>query len=209
VDQIGVVTLAPDLSVTAHFGADIAAVFEPLAALRVAVFRDFPYLYEGSLKYERAYLRTYADAPRAAVWAIWSDSQVVGATTCIPLADETEEVQRPFVAAGFSLNEVFYFGESLLLPAYRGRGLGHLFFEKREAHVAAFGTYACTAFCAVERPADHPFRPPTYRPLDDFWQKRGYVRQPDLRTTFAWPDLGATQSTDKSMVFWLKKLKKT
>jgi len=187
-------------------GAGIRAVFDPLARLRIAVFRDFPYLYEGTLEYELEYLNTYADADRALLFAVFDGDRMVGATTCIPLADETEEVQAPFRAAGFNLEEVFYFGESILLPEYRGLGLGHRFFDVREAHAASFGAYQLTCFCAVDRPVDHPLRPEGYRPLDTFWAKRGYRLEPGLQTTFSWPDLGETVSTPKTMNFRVRPL---
>ncbi len=187
-------------------GSEICAVFEPLARLRIAVFRDFPYLYEGSLDYEREYLNTYATAPRAFLFAVFDGEVMVGATTCIPLTDETEEVQSPFQAAGLDLSKVFYFGESILLPAYRGLGLGHRFFDAREAHAASFSSYGSTAFCAVDRPESHPLRPSGYRPLDDFWAKRGYRKAPNLTTQFAWPDLGESMATLKTMIFWTRPL---
>lgn len=187
-------------------GAQIADVFEPLAELRIAVFRHFPYLYEGTVEYERDYLQTYANSPRAFLLAAYDGPKMVGATTCIPLTDETPDVQAPFVKAGFALDEVFYFGESILLPEYRGLGVGHRFFDEREAHASSFGTFSYTCFCAVVRPDDHPLRPADYRPLDTFWYKRGYRRAPELHTTFAWPDLGETVSTAKEMVFWLRPL---
>lgn len=185
-------------------GAAIRSVFEPLAQLRISVFRDFPYLYEGSLDYERAYLETYARSERAFLFAAFDAGKLVGATTCIPLSDETDEVQVPFLNAGFPAQEVFYFGESILLPAYRGLGLGHRFFDEREAHAAGFGTYRLTSFCAVQRAENHPFRPADYRPLDDFWMKRGYQKAPNLNTQFSWPDVGEPISTAKTMIYWTK-----
>ncbi|MDO8969820.1 MAG: GNAT family N-acetyltransferase, partial [Saprospiraceae bacterium] len=167
-------------------GAAIRSVFEPLAQLRIRVFRDFPYLYEGSMAYELEYLTTYAASERAFLFAVFDGTLMIGATTCIPLADETEEVQAPFLKAGMDVSEVFYLGESVLLPAYRGLGLGHRFFDAREAHASKFGTYRITSFCAVERSEDHPLRPAVYRPLDDFWQKRGYQKAPNLQTKFSW-----------------------
>ena len=187
-------------------GTAIESVFEPLAVLRIAVFYDFPYLYEGTLEYERAYLRTYAQSERSLLFAVFDGDQMVGATTCIPLADETEEVQAPFLKAGFDLSEVFYFGESILLPAYRGLGLGHRFFDEREAHAAQFGTFKFTSFCGVQRPDNHPLRPAYYRPLDDFWTGRGYRKVPELNTEFSWPDLGETISTTKTMIYWIRGL---
>lgn len=186
-------------------GQGFGDVFDDLARLRIAVFHDFPYLYEGTVDYEKTYLRTYANAERAFLFAVYDDDQMVGATTCIPLADETAEVQQPFREAEYDLAKIFYFGESILLPAYRGLGLGHRFFDEREAHAARFGEYSLTCFCAVVRPPDHPLRPPDYRPLDAFWTKRGYQPVPELTTQFAWQDIGEPDSTFKTMVYWLRK----
>lgn len=187
-------------------GPQIADVFDDLARLRIAVFRDFPYLYEGTMEYEKAYLQTYANSERAFLFAVCDAGKMVGATTCIPLADETEEVKQPFLEAGYDLSKIFYFGESLLLPHYRGLGLGHRFFDEREAHAGGFGEYEYTCFCAVERQENHPLRPAGYRPLDEFWTKRGYRKEPLLQSKFDWPDLGESQSTSKPMVYWLRKL---
>ena len=190
-------------------GRAIYDIFDELARLRIAVFRDFPYLYEGSIGYERAYLETYARSEKSLLFAVWDNNRMVGATTALPLLDETDEVQQPFRDAEYDLNRVFYFGESILYcPDYRGHGLGHRFFDEREAHARKlFGTYAFTCFCAVQRPANHPQRPAIdYRPLDDFWQKRGYRQEPTLQSTFRWPDIGETESTPKRMVYWMKKI---
>ena len=199
-------TTKPSLRYERLSGRAIHGVFDELARLRITVFRDFPYLYEGSFEYERAYLETYARSERLLLFAAWDGDRMVGATTALPLSDETEEVQQPFRDAGYDLNEVFYFGESILLPDYRGHGLGHRFFDEREAHARQFSEYTLTCFCAVQRPADHPQRPTDYRPLDAFWQKRGYRQEPALQSTFHWPDIGETESTPKRMVYWVKKI---
>lgn len=187
-------------------GASIATVFESLAKLRIAVFRAYPYLYEGSLDYELQYLQTYADAPRSFLFAAFDGAEMIGATTCIPLTDETGEVQEPFIKAGLDLASIFYFGESILLPQYRGLGLGHRFFDEREAHARSFGTYRFTCFCGVLRPDDHPARPADYRPLNDFWQKRGYQPHPELQSQFEWLDIGEAAPTSKPMMYWMKEL---
>ncbi len=190
------------LSTTSYFGADVAGSLSAVAALRIAVFREFPYLYEGSLAYEEQYLAGYAASPHSLVVVARDGDEIVGAATAMPLA-LAEEAQAPFAAAGVDLGSVYYFGESVLLPAYRGRGIGHQFFDHREA-AARQGGFALAAFCAVVRPPDHPARPAGYVPHDAFWTKRGFTRRPELVASFAWRDLGEAEETAKPMVFWTK-----
>ena len=190
-----------------HFyGSEITAQSPQLAALRIAVFRAFPYLYEGTAEYEERYLQVYAAAKRSMLFAAFDGVKMIGATTCTPLADETAEVKAPFLAAGYHLPDIFYLGESILLPEYRGRGLGNRFFEEREKHARSFGNYRYTSFCAVIRPPQHPERPDDYRPLDGLWSKHGYRPVEELTTTFNWPDIGETVASDKLMQFWMKQL---
>ncbi len=186
-------------------GPDIAQALDALADVRIAVFRDWPYLYEGTRDYEAKYLDVYLRSPRSLAVLVWDGAVCVGATTTLPLADAGAEAQAPFLAAGHALDEIDYFGESVLLPPYRGRGLGVKFFELREAHARANGLRVCV-FCSVVRPEQHPAKPADYVPNDAFWTHRGYRPAPELVTQFAWPDIGETQSTDKPMHFWLKRL---
>jgi GNAT superfamily N-acetyltransferase len=196
----------PELTFKTYRGEEIKAVFEPLAKLRIAVFHDYPYLYEGSLDYELDYLSTYANSPRSLLFAAFDGEEMVGATTCIPLADETAEVQAPFLAAGMDIHRIFYFGESILLPQYRGHGLGHRFFDEREAHARSFGSFQHTCFCGVVRPGDHPARPADFRPLDEFWKKRGYQPVPGLLSEFEWLDIGEAAPTKKPMQYWIREV---
>lgn len=193
------------LSFLTKQGPEIESVFDDLAKLRIAVFRDFPYLYEGSLDYEKDYLKIYSNSSKSFLFAIYDGEKMVGATTCIPLQDETEDIQAPFKDAGFDIEGIFYFGESILLKDYRGLGLGHRFFDAREQCASSFGTFKTTCFCSVER-INHPSEPTYYRPNDAFWIKRGYTKVPDLKATMEWPDIGETESTPKTMIFWMKEI---
>ncbi|MFC4638368.1 GNAT family N-acetyltransferase [Deinococcus hohokamensis] len=187
-------------------GAQLRDVLDDLARLRVSVFRAFPYLYEGSAEYEADYLHTYLETPDSVAVLVRDGERVVGASTALPLRAETAELRAPFERGGYDVNEVFYLAESVLLPQYRGRGLGVRFFEEREAHALALGGFAFTAFCAVERPENHPRRPADFVPLDAFWRRRGYEKHPELSTTLSWPDLDEPAASPKPMTFWLKRL---
>ena len=177
-----------------------------LARLRIEVFRAFPYLYDGTLEYETRYLQTYLDCPDSVVVLALDEGRVVGAATAMPLEQETEEFQEPFVRSGIDPASVFYCGESVLLPAYRGRGIYRHFLAERERHARALGRFDRMTMCAVVRPVDHPRRPPDYVPLDDVWTHFGYVPRPDLVASFEWKDLDDEHPTHKPMVFREKML---
>lgn len=176
-----------------------------IGALRIAVFCDFPYLYDGDPAYEAEYLRPYAESPDALVVGAFDGDRLVGVTTATPMEDHAEDFAAPFAARGIDLSSVYYFGESVLLREYRGYGLGHVFFDAREAKGRALGrTHA--AFCAVIRPDNHPAHPSGYTPLDAFWTRRGYAKIDGLIARFAWRDIGEAEETDKPMQFWMKAL---
>lgn len=185
-------------------GESVGAVLEDLAALRIAVFRDWPYLYDGDAAYERDYLRAY-QSPGAVVVAAYDGARMIGAATGAPMEDHAEDFAAAFVDRPEKLTEIFYCAESVLLPDYRGRGLGHAFFDGREAQARKLGR-RYSAFCSVQRPADHPLRPADYRPLDDFWRKRGYQPLSGVVAQFDWKDIDAPASTKKLLQFWMKPL---
>lgn len=198
--------MSNELQVQRLSGEAINPYLADLARLRIQVFREFPYLYDGSLNYEQKYLKIYADRPESVMVLVWDGEQVIGASSGLPLEVETQAVIAPFMAQGYEPRRIFYYGESVLLPEYRQRGLGRRFFEEREAHVRALQRFDIACFCAVERPVDHPRRPADYRPLDAFWQRCGFRRHPELHTTFSWRDLDEAADSAKPMVFWLKTL---
>jgi GNAT superfamily N-acetyltransferase len=187
-------------------GEAFRAALPALAGLRIEVFRDFPYLYDGSLEYERGYLAKFGETPGAAIVGAFDGAAIVGCATCSPLLGHADEFAAPFAAAGYDPAEVFYFSESVLRTGYRGRGIGHAFFDHREAHARRAGTYRFLAFCGVVRPPDHPLRPKDYVPLDAFWVKRGFRKAEDLLARFEWKDIDQPEKTSKPMQFWIKAL---
>lgn len=177
---------------------------EPLAELRLKVFWDFPYLYEGTLDYEKRYLERYFMAEHSFIFLIEDWGKIIGATTSILAAEEEENFKQPFIQHGLNPREVFYFGESVLLPEYRGKGFGKLFFQERENYARSLPEVRVLSFCAVERAVDHPLRPENYLPLDAFWSMMGFHKEPGLNTTYSWKDRNDKNETSKRMQYWLK-----
>ncbi|MCF3973275.1 GNAT family N-acetyltransferase [Paracoccus salsus] len=185
-------------------GDALAAALPDVARLRMAVFRDWPYLYDGDAEYEEDYLQAY-QSPGAVVVAALDGERIVGAATGAPMADHAADFAAAWADRPEPLSQIFYCAESVLLPEYRGHGIGHAFFDAREAHARALGARYC-AFCSVIRPADHPARPADYRPLDGFWHKRGYRQLPGVTASFSWKDLGEDSETEKQLQFWMREL---
>lgn len=177
-------------------GQQVLEVINELAQLRIEVFREYPYLYDGDLDYEVTYLKNLADSPRSLLVVARDGGRVVGGSTGLPLVDAAPEFQEPFEHP----QEYFYFGESVLQGSHRGHGAGHRFFDEREDYARGLG-FEKACFCAVVRDGTPP---QDYRPLEPFWQRRGYRAVQGMTTEFPWKDLGEAEETLKLMQFWTK-----
>ncbi|MFC3614751.1 GNAT family N-acetyltransferase [Lutimaribacter marinistellae] len=186
-------------------GAELDAALDDLARLRIEVFRAWPYLYDGDLAYERDYLQSYSESQQAVLVGAFDGARLVGAATGTPLNDHADDFAVAFDGTGLDLSTVFYCAESVLLPEYRGQGVGHRFFDLREEHAQRLG-FMKSAFCAVQRPDDHPMRPESYAQLDPFWSARGYVPLQGVVAHFSWKDVGEDTESRKPLQFWIRDL---
>ncbi|PKD42911.1 GNAT family N-acetyltransferase [Rhodohalobacter barkolensis] len=190
---------------TVH-GSQIKPYLKQIGELRINVFREFPYLYDGSAEYEQEYLKKYIDSDESIAAMVLDDDQLVGVSTGIPLSDESYDFKKPFSENGYNLQNIYYCGESVLLPSYRGLGLYSHFFSERENYAKSLDRFELITFCAVDRDPNHPLRPDNYTPLDPVWEKYGYRKAPQLIARFPWKDIDETEETQKELVFWTKQL---
>ena len=185
-------------------GDALETALDDLARLRIEVFRDWPYLYDGDVEYERKYLSGYTH-PTAIVVAAFDGPRIVGASTGMGLEVSDEDFATAFANRPEALSDIFYCAESVLLSDYRGHGLGHAFFDAREAHARELGR-RYSAFCGVVRPEDHPMRPSAARSLEPFWRGRGYAPLPGVIAHFNWRDVGEADETAHPLQFWMRTL---
>jgi GNAT superfamily N-acetyltransferase len=193
-----------DVVIKTLTGSEITASLDRLAQLRISVFREYPYLYEGDMAFELRYMREFATAPEAVLVAAFDGAELVGAATASPMWAQKPEIRGPFEDRGIDTSSLFYFGESVLLPQYRGRGIGHRFFDHREEWAARCGAQAA-CFAAVIRPANDPLRPADYRPLDAFWAKRGYAPVSGLKCAISWKAVGEQEERAKQLQYWMRR----
>ncbi len=186
-------------------GEEISRHIDDIAALRIAVFHDWPYLYDGTLDFERQYVATYRDHPGALLVGAFDGGRLVGASTSTPLEDQSPEFAAPFAALGLAPEQVLWGPESALLAPYRGQGIGHRFFDLREAHARALGR-SHVAFASILRSEDDPRRPPSARTNDAFWRGRDYAPLPGALAEFEWQDVGDLVETKKPLQIWMHAL---
>jgi hypothetical protein len=187
-------------------GTEIIPYIPDLAYLRIRIFREFPYLYDGTEAYEDKYLRTYSESHEAIVILALDDNRIIGASTGVPMAHETDTFKKPFIESGYEPAKIFYCGESVLLPGYRGMGIYKQFIQGREVYARSLKRFDLCCFCTVDRPDDHPLKPTDYESLDAVWNHYGYCKMPELLAHVRWKDIDQPEETEKPMVFWIKKL---
>jgi GNAT superfamily N-acetyltransferase len=179
----------------------------PLAELRIQIFKDWPYLYLGSLDYERNYLSRYAQAEKSFINMAFDGEKLIGATSCIWLPHESDtQIKKAFTDRNFDSNKIVYFGESIVFSEYRGLGIGSQFMQVRENFAKNICKADYTAFCSVVRPKDHPLKPSDYLTLDHFWSKRGFKKQDGMFCKMIWPDINDSGESEKTLQFWMKKI---
>ncbi len=196
--------MAGSYTVSILSGEAVRPVLPEVAQLRIKVFYEYPYLYEGSAEYELHYLERYAESPSSIlVLAKNLQGAVIGASTGNAMENEMGEVAKPFVEAGYDVNEFYYFAESVLLPEYRGMGIGKEFMRERLEKARQMNKkYA--AFCSVVREGHKA--PENYNSPEPLWKKQGFVKHPELVSYFSWKDIGNQSETKKPLVYWIKPL---
>jgi GNAT superfamily N-acetyltransferase len=201
-----IIMMMTEISMKAFVGHAIKPYLASLARLSAQVFREYPYLCDTLPEVEIEGLKKYPETEESIGVLIFEGTEIVGAATGMPLQLEPEHVQKPFLHQGLNPKKYFHFAEALLLKPYRGRGIGHHFYEIREEHAKKLGGYEYVCFYAKDRVEDDPLKPLDFYPLDDFWRKRGFVHHSDLPLCQRWKSLSEESESDKQCSFWIKKL---
>lgn len=185
-------------------GTAIAEVLDEVATLRLEIFREYPYLYQGRRDDELAYLGSYAEVPDSCVMLACDGSIIIGALTGMPLIHDAQ-IRDVFAGTRVSIEGAYYVGELLFHPAYRNGGLGQRLLARLERHVRSLGGYRTLVCATVERSDDHPLRPRDYIPITRFLARTGFARLPGVTTRFIWRETDGVKR-DHPMQFWGKEL---
>lgn len=197
-----------DLEYLSLRGHMIEDYIEKIALLRLQVLLEFPFLYEGKINFEKDLLKTYSNSANSLVEMALIGDEVVGVTSCIPMSEESDEMQRMFSNQGYDNKRIFFFGESLIAKEYRSHDIYREFFRRMEEHVIDVqpaSEYA--VFGSIKRSKNHSMYTTEYKGMTDFWSGLGYKEDRKLFLEFKWKDINKKTESLKKMVFWKKKLR--
>ena len=138
--------ISDSIKIVTVTGDKVKALIPEIAALRIEVFREYPFLYIGDLEYEKKYLKKFTTMKDAIVVMVFDHETLIGISTGYPFVYEAENLQELLRSSGRNPEDYFCFGESVLRHTYRGLGIGKRFFEEREAHVRAMNRFTHICF---------------------------------------------------------------
>jgi hypothetical protein len=199
-------TLLTDIHVRSFTGLGLRPYIHSVAKLRLEVFKEYPYFKDPDLTQEMHYLRKIASCREAIGVLIFDGTTLVGVSIGYPLDAAEPALLGPWKGHTQEINGYFYFENSSLLKRYRGRGIGHHFFDAKEAHVAHHKKYKHICFCIPDSLESDLNRSSDFLLPIDFWRKRGYIHHPEMKGMLAWKKIGEAHPKEHRMSFWVKDL---
>lgn len=187
-----------------RLGEDIAPLLPDIVRLRHQLLREWPVLRAEEWEAERDDLSAGFGSPRALAVLVWQGVRLVGVAAGLPMADEVRELRRPLTVAGTDPRTAFFLDHALLLPEFRGQGVGRRLFAEREEHALGLG-YRWAVLAATERSPADPRQPAGWVPLDGFWRRLGY-RPTATLASLTWKEVGEAMPSPKPVRLWRKAL---
>jgi GNAT superfamily N-acetyltransferase len=195
------------VSIESVTGGVIRDILPDLVNLRLTIFREYPYLYAGEEADELRYLAHYGTTDDGMVLLARHEGKTIGAITGIPLSAEDDALVRPFRERGDGAGGCYYVGEALLLPGWRGEGVGSRLLDALIHTVSGWGRYRRLACATIHRNPHDPRQPAGHIPIDGFCFRHGFVRHPELAALIPWREIDG-RVLSHELVFWMRTLGK-
>ncbi|MCH9632523.1 MAG: hypothetical protein S4CHLAM6_08600 [Chlamydiae bacterium] len=198
--------MSEKIKIVSYQEGEIKNFIPDIARLRIEIFAEYPFLYDGDFECECKYLEKYASTKNAIVVVAYDNNQVIGISTGYPFADQNKELKRVFQKSKRNVNDYFCLAESILLKQYRGKGVGRKLFDQLEVFAKDFKQYKYICLFTSARPADDPKRPKEYRSTGPYWSKQGFCEHPELTFEDSYKEIEDDKETQHKMIFWIKEL---
>jgi len=199
------------LKIALYTGTEIIPFIKEVSKLRISIFREFPYLYQGNMDYEIEYMDGYKHDSKSTLVVVRDNNRIIGVSTGIPLNSSStivQEIKDILIKNNKKIDNIYYFGEVLVLPKYRGKGLVSKMYKLQENFVKQWG-YDFVSILTVVRDNKHPLQPEKYQSHDELWKHLNFYRE-GITTNFCWPTIqgdGSVKNMRNLMEFWIKRLR--
>jgi len=205
---LGIVSMtsgfAAEVQLKVLHGQEIAPYVQEITELCLVGYREYPYLYEGTVAKYGPFIQNYADSPNGIVCLAFDGDRPIGVATGIPMAEMREGYQATLKHTDMDLSSLFYLGELIVDKKYRKRGFASRMCFELERCAKETGRYSKMCFCTIQEPENHPLRPVDYKTVRDRWG--GFVKHEEMHFLGHWLCIGETEESDHPMVYWIKDL---
>jgi len=187
-----------NINIQTYSGESLAVEIGALVDFRLRYFREFPYLYVGAEEGEREHIAEYTTNPTARLVITRDGERIIGVAIGTMLFTETEilcQAGEPLQQLGIVPELSYYFGEMILVPEERSKGIGK---QMLEALKNAGQEQGATRFCflSVTRESNDVRRPAGYVDSDVIFRKFGFEKT-DVFVTFEWKTVQSDGSIEK------------
>lgn len=185
---------------------------QKVSELRIQEFQNYPYLYKGNLEYEKEYMLGFSSDPHSCLGLAKYENEIIGISTGMPLkseADILKDAENVYHNANRDPCLYYYFGEFIILPQYRGKGIAKHLSLGMESVARKF-KYSRICLLTVLRSDDDQRKPTNYKSIDPICYALGF--KPDkLSIDYHWPTIlenGDVKDVLNPMIFWSKEINK-
>ncbi len=195
-------SLYADMRIVSLQGEAIQPYVKDITELCLVIYREYPYLYEGTEAEYGPFIQEYAQSPHGIACLLFDDEKPVGVAIGVPLSAMRKNYQDGFAQFAPELTSVYYLAEFLLLTDYRNKGYGRELYRQFESLIPA--EYPTLSFCKIAERDTHPLMPQNYSPVDTFWRKLGYTEHKDWSFFVSWDDVGTLGNSSHQLIYWTK-----
>jgi ribosomal protein S18 acetylase RimI-like enzyme len=191
-------------------GKETAKYIDIVSEWRIKLFREYPYLYVGDIEYEKKYMQGHATDKQAMIAIAKVDGMLAGFSTGFPLISDSEivaDVKKLVSQAGDDIADYYYYGEIMVLPEFRGRGLASMLYTAQDNLIKSW-EFKHVCISTVVQEENHPLKPAGYKSTEGMFEHMGFVKN-KLMINYPWPTIQHDQSikeVNHQLACWTKSL---
>jgi len=178
-------------------GSDMEQYVNDMIRLRLTVFRESPYFYDGTEGEERAYLEQHLHSEKGLFLIAKTGDHVIGMLSGTPMKDR-DDYAYPYVKNAIPTDSIFCLGELVVEQSDHREQIGLNLYQLFEEHVRSLGSYDTISECVVLHPIAGEGK--------SILMQVGGSKCPNLVYHCFWKEIDQEVSTDHVMEYWSKQL---